>query len=161
MQVPHVLIRTWQCCSSVKVTWTSEQWQLESYKMHWRTRLFRRTHEHELSTDMKKVKVKLSLYFSLTQHHAIKAYWGSGGIAPHILDLRTRWRWVVSFMLRLLYPQGMGPWYPLHRRLGGPHCWPGHGGEEKNSHPLPGLEAPIIQPVPQSYTNEQSRFLIC
>jgi hypothetical protein len=37
-----------------------------------------------------KVKVKLSL--CLTKHHAMKAYWGSGGIAPFILDLGTRWR---------------------------------------------------------------------
>jgi hypothetical protein len=28
----------------------------------------------------------------LTEHHATKAYWGSGGIAPLILDLGTRWR---------------------------------------------------------------------
>jgi hypothetical protein len=28
----------------------------------------------------------------LTKHHAMKAYWGSGGIAPRILDLGTRWR---------------------------------------------------------------------
>jgi hypothetical protein len=39
-----------------------------------------------------KVKVKLSLCFSLTVHHAVKAYWGSGGIDPCILDLGTRWR---------------------------------------------------------------------
>jgi hypothetical protein len=25
-------------------------------------------------------------------HHAMKTYWGSGGIAPCILDLSTRWR---------------------------------------------------------------------
>jgi hypothetical protein len=30
-----------------------------------------------------RVKVKLSL--RLTKHHAMKAYWGSGGIDPHIL----------------------------------------------------------------------------
>jgi hypothetical protein len=30
--------------------------------------------------------------------------WGSGGTASHILDLGTRWRWVVSFTLQLLYP---------------------------------------------------------
>jgi hypothetical protein len=29
------------------------------------------------------IKVKLSL--CLTKHHAMKAYWRSGGIAPHIL----------------------------------------------------------------------------
>jgi hypothetical protein len=28
----------------------------------------------------------------LTKHHAMKVYWGSGGIAPRILDLGTRWR---------------------------------------------------------------------
>jgi hypothetical protein len=33
----------------------------------------------------------------------LKAYLGSGGIAPRILDLLTRWRWVVSFTTRPLY----------------------------------------------------------
>jgi hypothetical protein len=32
-----------------------------------------------------KVKVKLSLCFFLTEHDAMKAYWGSGGLAPRIL----------------------------------------------------------------------------
>jgi isochorismate hydrolase len=37
-----------------------------------------------LSTSIanKKVQVKLSL--CLTKHHAMKAYWGNGSIAPHI-----------------------------------------------------------------------------
>jgi hypothetical protein len=30
--------------------------------------------------------------FLFTEHHAMKAYRGSGGIAPRILDLCTRWR---------------------------------------------------------------------
>jgi hypothetical protein len=30
--------------------------------------------------------------FFLTEHYAMKAYRGSGGIAPSILDLGTRWR---------------------------------------------------------------------
>jgi hypothetical protein len=38
---------------------------------------------------------------------------------------------VVSFTLRLLYPQGKSPWYPLDRRLGGPQSRSGRGGEEK------------------------------
>jgi len=45
-----------------------------------------------------------------------------------------------------LYPHGKKPWYPLDRRLGGPESRAGHGGEEKNSQLLPGLEPPIIQP---------------
>jgi len=43
-----------------------------------------------------KVKVKLSLCFFLTEYHAMKVYWGNGGIAPHT-DLGTRWKWEVSF----------------------------------------------------------------
>jgi hypothetical protein len=30
-------------------------------------------------------KVKVSLCFSLTKQHAMKAYWGNGGIAPRII----------------------------------------------------------------------------
>jgi len=36
-----------------------------------------------------------SLTLCLTKHHAMKTYWGSGGTAPCILGLGTRWRWVV------------------------------------------------------------------
>jgi len=56
----------------------------------------------------------------------------SEGIAPRILDLGTRWRWVVSFTPRPLYSQGKSPWYPLGRKLGGPHRWSGRSGEKKN-----------------------------
>jgi len=38
-------------------------------------------------------------------------------VDPCILDLGTRWRWVVSFTIWPLYPQGRSPWYPLDRRL--------------------------------------------
>jgi hypothetical protein len=96
----------------------------------------------------------------LTKHYAMKAYCGSGGIAPRILDVGTRWRLVVSFTSRPLYPQGKSPWYPLSRRLGWPQSRSGRDGEEKNSHPLPGLELPIIQPIAQRYTTELSRLLL-
>jgi hypothetical protein len=66
------------------------------------------------------VKVELSPCFLLTEHHTMKVYWGSGGIAPCILDLGSRWRGVVSFMPQPLYSQGKKLWYPLDRRLGGP-----------------------------------------
>jgi len=39
--------------------------------------------------------------------------WGSLGIALHILNLSTKWRWVNSFITWLLYPWGKSPWYPL------------------------------------------------
>jgi hypothetical protein len=35
---------------------------------------------------------KNSTPWSLTEHHAIKAYWGNGGIAPRIIFLGTRRR---------------------------------------------------------------------
>jgi hypothetical protein len=88
----------------------------------------------------------------------MKAYWRSGGIAPRILDLCTRWRWVVNFTPRPLYPQGENPWYPLDRRLGGPQSRSGSDGKEKNSQPLPGLDLPIMQRVDQRYTTELSRL---
>jgi hypothetical protein len=45
----------------------------------------------------------------LIHHHVIKAYWMCGGIAPRILDLSTRWMWVVSFTLQPLYPRERAP----------------------------------------------------
>jgi hypothetical protein len=77
-----------------------------------------------------------------TEHHAKKAYWGSGSIASHILDLATRWRWVVCFTPQPIYSQEKSPWYPLDRRLGGPQSRSVRGGEQKNSQPLPGFELP-------------------
>jgi hypothetical protein len=43
-------------------------------------------------------------------------------------------------------------------RLGRPQSQCGHGGEEKNSQPLPGLEPLIMQPVAQYYTTELSQL---
>jgi hypothetical protein len=63
-------------------------------------------------------------------------------------------------MHRLLYPLRRSPRYPLNTRLGGPQSQSGHGGEEKNSQTLLGLEPPIIEPVAQSYTTELSRLLV-
>jgi hypothetical protein len=42
--------------------------------------------------------------------------------------------------------------------LGGPESRSGHGGEEKNSKPLTGLEHPIIHPIAQRYTIDLSRL---
>jgi hypothetical protein len=47
----------------------------------------------------------------------------------------------------------------LDRRLSRPQSRSGRGGEEKNSQPLPGIEPPIVQPVPQRYTTVISRNL--
>jgi hypothetical protein len=82
-------------------------------------------------------------------------YWGSGGIAPRILDLGNRWRWVVSFTPRPLYLQGKSPGT---RWLGD---WVGPravlDAVVKRKIPSPHLEmnprTPIVQPVAQRYTD--------
>jgi len=94
----------------------------------------------------------------LTLHHATEACWGSGGIAPHIHDLGTKWRWVVSFTIRKLYPQGKSPWYPLDRKLCGPQNQSGHSCQERKSQPLLGLKHLIIQSAAQRYTTELSQI---
>jgi hypothetical protein len=38
----------------------------------------------------------------LIKHHAMKTDWMIWGTAPRILNLSTRWKWVVNFMLRPL-----------------------------------------------------------
>jgi len=43
----------------------------------------------------------------------MKTYWGNAGIAPYILNLGIRCRWVVSFTPRPLYPWGKNPQYPV------------------------------------------------
>jgi hypothetical protein len=64
----------------------------------------------------------------------------SGSIFPTILDLCTRWKSVVSFTPRPLYPRVRSFWYLLDRRLDGSERQSGHCGEEKNLLSLPGIE---------------------
>jgi hypothetical protein len=109
-----------------------------------------------VSTTKAKSKGKVVPVPFVIEHYAMKAYWGSGCIAPRILDLGTAWRLVVSFTPRSLYSQGESPWYPFDRRLGGPQSRSGRGGEETNSQPLPGLQTPMFQPIAQRYTTELS-----
>jgi hypothetical protein len=76
---------------------------------------------------------------ALTEHHVMNVYWGVEVYLHSFFNLGTRWRWVVSFTPRPLYPQGKSPWYPLNR-LEGPQSRSGREGEEKNSQPPPGIE---------------------
>jgi hypothetical protein len=59
-------------------------------------------------------------------------------------------------MTQLLYPLGKSPCYPLDKRVGGPQHWSVCSGEEKNSQPLLGLKALIIQPIAPCPTTELS-----
>jgi hypothetical protein len=45
-----------------------------------------------VTSDKIYIKGKVVPVLLLTEHHAMKAYWGSRSIAPIIFDLSTRWR---------------------------------------------------------------------
>jgi hypothetical protein len=54
-----------------------------------------------------KVKVNLSMCFNWAPRY--EGLLGSGGIAPRILDLGTRWRWVVNFTACRFTPRERAP----------------------------------------------------
>jgi hypothetical protein len=51
----------------------------------------------------------MKTYLLLIKEHVRETYWESGGIVPCVLNLGTRWRWVVSFTPRTLYHRGENP----------------------------------------------------
>jgi hypothetical protein len=57
----------------------------EYYKQEWEG-VLQSTNILQMSKGKLKVKVKVKLFPCLTKHHAMKTYWGSGGIAPCILQ---------------------------------------------------------------------------
>jgi hypothetical protein len=73
-------------------------------------------------------------------------------------DLSTRWRRVVSFTSRPLYPQGKNNWYPMIRGWMGPRAV--LDAVVKRKIPIPLRESnprtPIIQPV--AYTLVCTKF---
>lgn len=86
-------------------------------------------------------------------------------IAPCIFNLGTRWRCVVSFMPRLLYPPKKNRPYPLKRIPGGakgyrvgPKRRFGRSGEEKTFVPLPGIE-PLTQSLHRLYESRQTAII--
>jgi len=81
---------------------------------------------HWYKCSVKGKKVKLSL--CLTGYCAMGTCWGSGSVAPCILDLGTGWGWVVGFIPWPLCPQGGSMWCSLSGELGGPQSCSGHSG---------------------------------
>jgi hypothetical protein len=65
----------------------------------------------------------------------MKTYSWRWRIAARILNLVTRWRWVVSFTPWPRYPWGKSSRYPLVRRVGEYQSRHGRGGEENNTSP--------------------------
>jgi hypothetical protein len=74
----------------------------------------------------------------------MKTFGGEWRYSSTILDLGARWRWVVSFMPPATLPVGNSPWYPLYRRLGGPHSQYRCYGEEKYLLLLLGLKPQLL-----------------
>jgi hypothetical protein len=62
---------------------------------------------HEWSYLRLSAQIKLSLILIKSPHH--EGVWGSGGIVQFFLDLGSKWRWVVRFTPRPLYPRGKNP----------------------------------------------------
>jgi hypothetical protein len=69
----------------------------------------------KLVKDKGKGKVVPVLF--LTEHQSMEAYWRSGCIAPRILDLGARWRWVISFTARPPGTHWIGGWVGLRAGL--------------------------------------------
>ena len=61
--------------------------------------------------------------------HVMKTYEGNSGIALLTLNLGSKWRWVVSFTPRPIYPLGKLS-YELNKGLVGSQSWFGRFGEE-------------------------------
>jgi hypothetical protein len=91
------------------------------------------------------MKVKLALCLISTTSWRCKVEWKYMYCSTYILNLRTRWKWLVSFMTLSLYPWGKRPWSPMERRLRGPQSWSGCSGEGKN--PFPDPASPVVQPT--------------
>jgi hypothetical protein len=59
-----------------------------------------------------------------------------------VFNLDIIWRWVVSFILRPLFPHGNDPRYPLDTRLGRSQSRSGRDGEERSLLQPAGTETP-------------------
>jgi len=53
----------------------------------------------------------MKTYLLLNQAPRHEAVWGSGDTAPRVINIGTRWIWMVSFTPQLLYPQRKSSWY--------------------------------------------------
>jgi hypothetical protein len=86
--------------------------------------------------------------------HVIKAYRGSRGVAPFILNLTTRRRLVGTSR----FTPGSDPRYGLSRRLGVTQSLSGQFEGQKNPLSLPGFEPRTVLPTLQRviHTNAES-----
>jgi hypothetical protein len=93
-----------------------------------------------------KVNLSVCLVYWALRHEDFCRY------SSTVFDLRTRWRWVASFTIWLIYPRGNSPRNQLDRRLGGPQSRCGRCGEETNL-ARAGTRTPAVWPVARCYTD--------
>jgi hypothetical protein len=80
---------------------------------------------------------------------------GRGMYRSRFLNLGTRWRWLVSFTSRLLYPLRKSTRFPLCRRLAGPQIRPGQRWQEKVlDYPISNSDPLVVQPVASAQISE-------
>jgi hypothetical protein len=65
-------------------------------------------------------------------------YLPNDGVAPRILNLGTKYRWMLISRPSRFIPWGKSPRYLMDRKLDWPQICSGRGGEE--TLPLPGIE---------------------
>jgi hypothetical protein len=102
------------------------------------------------------LRENLTSYKVITVLHSASCHknvWGSGNLALRILNLSTGWRWVVSFMIHLLYCWRKNPMYSLHRRLCGIQRQYCCDDKKENHCPCWELNPLAIKPVTSHYTD--------
>jgi hypothetical protein len=90
-------------------------------------------------------------------NHHVMAIYGRVEMKSRILNLGTRWRWVVSFTPQPLYPQVNFLRYPLDRRF---LSRSGRCGVEEDLLLLPGIEPRPSNPQPVPIPTELWRSFI-
>ena len=70
--------------------------------------------------------------------------WRSGAIVPLVLDIDTRWSYMVSFTSRSFYVRGKSQRKSFHRKLDGSLTLFGRGGWGKHLLTIQGIDAQIV-----------------
>jgi hypothetical protein len=86
-------------------------------------------------TRMEYTRINRKIHFTTSTDTDILKWMNWTSYSSTILDLCTRWRWVVNFTTRRLYPRLKSPRYPLDRRLDGPQSRSGRCRAKKNLFP--------------------------
>jgi hypothetical protein len=88
---------------------------------------------------------------------------GSGGMVPHILNLCTRWRWVVSFTPRLLYYPEQKTLKPTGQEAGWilEPIWTRWRREKIPFHVPARNRTPVVQPVSLVTILTELSWILC